>query len=90
MSSATDALVSVLMFFYRASHTSHHLVAIYAMGASASVIEAAYEKRSIEQRPAFESPEPITESNFWDHLADKRYQGVVMLLLRSGILTLCP
>ena len=54
------------------SHTSHHLVAIYAMGASGRVIEAAYEQRCLEQRLAFESPESITEKNFWDHLSDKR------------------
>lgn len=49
-------------FLSRPSHTSHHLIVIYAMGASRSVIEVAYEQRCKEMRSAFGSSEPITEN----------------------------
>ncbi|GJE99831.1 hypothetical protein PsYK624_161040 [Phanerochaete sordida] len=79
------------------NHCSHHLLAIYAMGASPEVIRAAYETHVAYQRPAFPSTETteakdsviITESNWKDYLGDERYyQAYVAFfsrLLLSGM-----
>ena len=53
------------------SHASHHLVAIYAMGAPGPTIEAAYQTHVVYMRPSFEAPEPVTEDNFWKHLGKR-------------------
>ena len=39
------------------SHATHHLLAIYAMGAPASLLDAAYHTHVVYQRPAFAPPE---------------------------------
>ena len=57
------------------SHASHHLVAIYAMGARGELIEQAYQTHIVYMRPAFKSPEPITDENFWKHLGKREYVG---------------
>jgi hypothetical protein len=46
---------------------------VWALGADGTVIEAGYELDSKEQRSSFKSPEPITDSNFEEHLGDERY-----------------
>ena len=51
------------------SHVTHHVLAIYALGASPEMIEEAY-SRDDHHKPAFSSPEPITDKNFSDHLGD--------------------
>ena len=51
------------------SHLTHHLIAIYGLGASAPLIEAANETH-MYQKPAFASPGPITEENFIEHIGD--------------------
>ncbi|KLO05052.1 hypothetical protein SCHPADRAFT_947215 [Schizopora paradoxa] len=50
------------------NHTSHHLLAIFALGATGKVIESAYDRNAEIQRPAYDSPMSITESNFFEHL----------------------
>src|SRR5258708_3517490 len=45
------------------SHVTHHVLAIYGLGASPQIIEDAYETHDY-LKPAFESPDPITEKNF--------------------------
>ena len=81
-SSTTEASISlsihliVLRYMLMAlcnaySHASHHLVAIYAMGAAGPLIEAAYQTHVVYMKPAFESPEKITEENFWKHLGKR-------------------
>ncbi len=55
------------------SHATHHLYAIYAMGADRKLLEAAYQTHVVYQRPAFESPEAIDDGNWKDHLADERW-----------------
>lgn len=52
------------------NHTSHHLLAIWALGASGPVIEAAYKVNTDYQRLAEDSPGPITLDNLYDHLGD--------------------
>ncbi|KAG2121596.1 hypothetical protein DEU56DRAFT_984296 [Suillus clintonianus] len=60
-------------FHKRALHAVHHLLAIWAMGASAKIISSAYATHCIYQRPAFESPSRITHRNFNEHLGDERF-----------------
>ncbi|KXN91320.1 Oxidoreductase AflY [Leucoagaricus sp. SymC.cos] len=55
------------------NHSAHRSIAIWSLGADPAVITAAYELDCKEQRPAFESPEPITNSNFEEHLGDARF-----------------
>ncbi|KAH9051498.1 hypothetical protein EDB87DRAFT_821189 [Lactarius vividus] len=54
------------------NHVTHHVLAIYGLGASPEIIEDAYGTHDY-LKPAFESPEPITENNFAEHLGDARY-----------------
>ncbi|KAH7918719.1 hypothetical protein BV22DRAFT_1199852 [Leucogyrophana mollusca] len=55
------------------NHISHHVLALYALGGSAPVLEAAYNEDNKKQRANFESPEVITEGNFSLHLGDHKY-----------------
>ncbi|KAG2072551.1 hypothetical protein BDR04DRAFT_1074096 [Suillus decipiens] len=55
------------------NHAAHHLLAIWAMGASAKIIFSAYESHCVYQRPAFDSPSRITHHNFNEHLGDERF-----------------
>ncbi len=41
------------------------------MGAGGPLIEEAYQTHVVYMKPAFESPEPITEDNFWKHLGER-------------------
>ena len=54
------------------SHITHRALAIYALGGPAAIIRDNYERDGRIQRPVFESPEPITEENFVDHLGDEK------------------
>lgn len=54
------------------NHVTHRALAIYALGGSGPVIEAFYKQDIKVQRPAFESPHPITAQNFADHLSDEK------------------
>jgi hypothetical protein len=54
------------------NHAAHHILAIYGLGASPDIIADAY-KRHDYLKPAFDSPEPITDENFVEHLGDARY-----------------
>ena len=69
------------------SHATHHLLAIYAMGAPASLLNAAYHTHVVYQKPAFPPPETddarkareaiskvvIDDTNWKDFLGDERY-----------------
>ena len=59
--------LTIFVSFY--SHLTHHLIAIYGLGASTPLIEAANETH-MYQKPAFASPSPITEENFIEHIGD--------------------
>jgi hypothetical protein len=48
------------------------VLAIYALGASPEIIEEAYSRHEY-LKPAFDSPEPVTDNNFTEHLGDGRY-----------------
>ena len=53
------------------SHVTHHVLAIYGLGASPEIIEDAYGTHDY-LKPVVKSPDPITESNFAEHLGDAR------------------
>ena len=56
------------------SHASHHVLAVYALGASAELVRDIYYKTHVPiLLPSLESPEPITEENFVEHLGDEKY-----------------
>ncbi|KAG6867506.1 hypothetical protein C0993_001915 [Termitomyces sp. T159_Od127] len=55
------------------NHIAHRAIAYWALGAAGDLIKAGYKADSSYQRPAFESPEKITEKNFKDHLGDRQF-----------------
>jgi len=55
------------------NHATHHLLAIYAMGAPRQLLDVTYQTHVVYQRPAFPSPGPIDASNWKDHFADENY-----------------
>ncbi|KAH9965709.1 hypothetical protein BJV74DRAFT_785799 [Russula compacta] len=54
------------------NHATHHMLAIYGLGASPEIIEDAYKTHDY-LKPTFDSPEPITQKNFTEHLGDAQY-----------------
>ena len=54
------------------SHVAHRAIAIYAVGGSGPIIKDYYKLDSGIQRSMIQSPGPITEENFVDHLGDQR------------------
>jgi hypothetical protein len=61
------------MHFLVFSHSSHHVLAIYALGASPELIKYAYRTHLPKLLPVLVSPESITEKNFTEHLGDEKY-----------------
>lgn len=55
------------------SHTAHAALTLWALGADPAILKASYEENSSYQRPAFESPGPITSATWKDHLGDEKY-----------------
>ncbi|TBU44557.1 hypothetical protein BD309DRAFT_862019 [Dichomitus squalens] len=68
------------------NHASHHLVAIYALGANSTLIEAAYQTHVVYMRPAFESPEPVNATNFWKHLGKHDFYYSYLKFFRDLLL----
>lgn len=61
---------------YSCSHSAHHLLAIYALGAPGPVISAAYKDTHLDHmRVAFVPPNKvtITDDNFTDYLGNDQY-----------------
>ncbi|KAI0300671.1 hypothetical protein B0F90DRAFT_397628 [Multifurca ochricompacta] len=56
----------------RYNYSTHHVLAIYALGASPEIMTEAYGTHE-RLKPMVESPEPITDKNYLDHLGDQRY-----------------
>ncbi|KAI0262048.1 hypothetical protein BC834DRAFT_892786 [Gloeopeniophorella convolvens] len=54
------------------NHSTHHLISIWALGASPEIMADAYNAHTW-LRPAVESPEAITDKNFSDHLSDGKF-----------------
>ncbi|OCH85387.1 hypothetical protein OBBRIDRAFT_798234 [Obba rivulosa] len=55
------------------NHISHHLLALYYLGAKSPAMRAALEEDTPMQRPFLESPGKIDDQNFHEHLGDKKY-----------------
>ncbi|RPD56826.1 hypothetical protein L226DRAFT_574175 [Lentinus tigrinus ALCF2SS1-7] len=72
------------------NHTSHHLVAIYAMGAGGPLTEEAYQSHVVSMQPAFKSPEPITDDNFWKHLGKREFYDSYLEYFRAVLLKKGP
>ncbi|TCD67715.1 hypothetical protein EIP91_012012 [Steccherinum ochraceum] len=97
---SVDALVEVLqknhknlhIFFndrHFHNHSTHHMLAIYALGAGPKLIKAAYASHEAYQRPAVSAPSPITKENWKEHLGDEAYYQSYLtffsdLLLKDG------
>ena len=73
------------------SHCAHHLLAIYAMGGNAELLNAVYRTHAVYQKPAFPPPDEeemkriqaarkavIDESNWKEHLGDEMYFRAVI------------
>ncbi|KAI5121369.1 hypothetical protein M0805_001182 [Coniferiporia weirii] len=95
--SSTDALLELLnrnheqfhVFFNERgfpNHITHHLYASYALGAPPEVLTAVYKAGGESQRPAFDSPGDITDSNWIVHLGDERYYRGYLKLLSEAVL----
>ncbi|EMD35787.1 hypothetical protein CERSUDRAFT_115740 [Gelatoporia subvermispora B] len=69
------------------NHASHHMVAIFALGASGPLIEAAYDTHVAYMRPAYPSPEAISETNFYEHLGERDYYNAYLQFFTSKLLS---
>ncbi|KAF8915710.1 hypothetical protein CPB85DRAFT_1374947 [Mucidula mucida] len=67
------------------NHVSHHVLAIWALGANKDLIEAAYKHDVPMQKPAIKSPEGITESNYNEHLGDEKYYVAYMNFFKAQL-----
>ena len=63
------AVLNVLL-----SHTSHHVLTLYALGVSPELIKDVYHRVHLpKMQPILVSPGPITEENFVEHVGDEKY-----------------
>lgn len=69
------------------SHATHHMLALWSLGADENVIKAAYKSNCSYQKPAFKSPGPIDESNFVEHLGDHACVSLVHSFMHAPPLT---
>ncbi|KAF8840460.1 hypothetical protein BDN67DRAFT_951623 [Paxillus ammoniavirescens] len=75
------------------NHAAHHLIALYALGADAPLLDAAYEGTHLDHmRDAFVAPEgvTITEENFTDYLGNDQYYNAYLryfqgIMLEPGV-----
>ncbi|KAH9849117.1 hypothetical protein C2E23DRAFT_840918 [Lenzites betulinus] len=67
------------------NHASHHLVAIYGLGASGPLIEAAYQTHVAYMRPAVESPESLDEKSVWTHLGKENFYSAYLEYFRAQL-----
>ncbi|KAG0692193.1 hypothetical protein DFH29DRAFT_1084919 [Suillus ampliporus] len=67
------------------NHITHHALALYAVGASGSLIEQVYKRESASQRPVVEPPEAITEENFIEHLGDDNFYAAYITFFIKAI-----
>jgi hypothetical protein len=67
------------------SHTAHHLFTIYALGASPSLVRAAYAHNALDQRPRVASPAPINAANIRVHLGDEKYYDAYLAFFAEEV-----
>ncbi|THH28849.1 hypothetical protein EUX98_g5339 [Antrodiella citrinella] len=71
------------------NHATHHILAIYALGASPETIRAAYASHTGYQRPAIPPAGVVNKSNWKNFLGDEKYYQAYLtfftnLLLENG------
>ncbi|KAI0262052.1 hypothetical protein BC834DRAFT_892812 [Gloeopeniophorella convolvens] len=72
------------------NHAAHHVLAIYALGASPQRIEEAYRAQS-SLTPTISSPESITDANFVEHLGkERRYYGAYVAYFSRHLMNHTP
>ncbi|CAE6463738.1 unnamed protein product [Rhizoctonia solani] len=67
------------------NHLAHHLFAAYRIGASPRILQNAFDRHAAYQRPAYESPEPITAGNWTKHLGNGDFYNAYMSFFASEI-----
>ncbi|CAE6416500.1 unnamed protein product [Rhizoctonia solani] len=67
------------------NHLSHHLLAAYALGSPAHVLQGIYDNHSSYQRPAYQSPESINRDNWTKHLGDEDFYNAYMNFFSAEI-----
>ncbi|KAH7919669.1 hypothetical protein BV22DRAFT_1040659 [Leucogyrophana mollusca] len=69
------------------NHAAHHLICIWALGASGPLIESAYYDTHLDHmRDAFKSPVEITEENFNEYLGDENYYSAYLIYFHDGVM----
>ncbi|ESK89771.1 hypothetical protein Moror_16833 [Moniliophthora roreri MCA 2997] len=71
--------------FPRHNHITHHLLAIWAMGADGDIIRRVYDHDIQIQRPIGSSPEVITKENVYKHVGDARYYKAYLDFFKDAI-----
>ncbi|THH26455.1 hypothetical protein EUX98_g7731 [Antrodiella citrinella] len=69
------------------NHAAHHVLAIYALGASPELIRAAYSIHKGYQRPAVPPAGVVTKSNWKEHLGDEQYYQSYLMFFTDLLLT---
>lgn len=54
------------------SHLSHHIIALWAIGAPGDRLRAAFEKDAKILLPSIDAPEEVTDATFIKHLGDPK------------------
>ncbi|KAH9052772.1 hypothetical protein EDB87DRAFT_1570004 [Lactarius vividus] len=72
------------------NHASHHVLAVYALGASPELIKDVYETHLPVLQPTFVSPGPITEENFVEHLDDEKYYDAYLAFFTNYLQSHSP
>ncbi|KAK7047455.1 hypothetical protein VNI00_006686 [Paramarasmius palmivorus] len=63
----------------RHDHMTHHIIALWSLGADAKVLQAAYDLHVVLQVPVGgDKAERITKDNVFDHLGDRTYYKAYM------------
>ncbi|KAF7329950.1 hypothetical protein MKEN_00258900 [Mycena kentingensis (nom. inval.)] len=55
------------------NHTPFHILVQWSLGGTSDQMDAIWQQHVEQERYAYESPSPITEHNFADHLGDEEY-----------------
>ncbi|RDB30618.1 Questin oxidase [Hypsizygus marmoreus] len=69
------------------NHIAHYVLALWALGAPAEIIRAAYASLEGEQMSVIEPPGKITRENFGIHLGDHRYWKAYLAFFRNAMQT---
>ncbi|KAG8821993.1 hypothetical protein FRC17_009692 [Serendipita sp. 399] len=68
------------------NHLAHHLLAAFALGCSESLLKPAYDLHAEYQTEKKESPEPINDQNWTQHLDQPEYYSGYLEFFESQIL----